>query len=133
MIFNFEITIKETKGAVNTAAKIADILKNTEVSFTTCLVGEAKGIPAIHAKLPGWEKPKFIAVRKTGKTQDFWETRREYGNWWINYVRNANGHGYEEWMFEHTTDAAKELVKEWIEALCDEYDRRLDADTVPEP
>lgn len=126
MEFNFETNIIETKGAVNTAAKIAEILKGAEVKFSTV---KGTSTPGIWVKFPDSDKSIWVASRQTSRNADRFEVAQVYGDWWTVYPRDPRGNGQKEYLFDHTTDAAKELVKEWIMALCDEYDRRLDADT----
>ena len=131
MEFNFQTTIKETKGALNTAAKIAAVLEKSEVIFSTL---SRNGVPGIWVKFPDAEKPTFVAKLDDNADENsmYYE---EYSNdlkWWTSYAKNPfKTWRYESYLFEHLTDAAEEMVNEWIQALCDEYERRLSADKRP--
>lgn len=132
MQFTFETNITESKGAVNTAAKIAEILKETKVKFST--LKEPDGVPGIWATLPGEEKARFIAKMSYDKPDNYDDKLRyrQYGAWWTVYPRDPHGDGEEVYLFNYTTDAAKKLILEWINSLCDEYENRLAADEIPD-
>jgi len=75
MKFEFETSIKESKGAVNTAAKIAEILKNSKVIFST---GKETKVPGIWVKFQGEEKQKWVASKKYSGNEDYYNTSRQY-------------------------------------------------------
>lgn len=60
MDFQFEVTIKESKGAVNTAAKIADLLKGAQVIFST--LAKSSGTPGIWVIFQDQAGKRFIAA-----------------------------------------------------------------------
>ena len=130
MTLTFETTIKETNGALNTAAKIADILKNSEVTFG---ILESSKVPGIWVKLPDVEKSKFVAHHNQGNPEDeqFCEKYEGENVWWTAYAKNPFSYwGHELYLFSHLTDAAEKLVQNWIIELCAEYDRRIKNDTL---
>lgn len=130
MTFTFETTIKETKGALNTAAKIVEILKTAEVTFSTL---KDNDVPCIFVKFQGDEKKRFVA-NLDGDSPDDEQVCEKYEGtnvWWTAYAKRPHGrYGQESFLFNHLTDAAEELVNTWIVSLCDEYDRRITADAV---
>jgi len=129
MEFTFQTKITESKGAINTAAKIADILAKSEVSFST--LKDSEGVPGIWVKFPDQEKPKLVAHTEDGIRENELFFRVKKAGWWVVYAANPFRHGEELYLFNHLTDAAEELVTEWIDNLCEEYQRRLDADMIP--
>lgn len=131
MKFEFETKIKESKKALNTAANVAEILKKSEVYFTTTIID---GVPAIFVKKPGAKNLCWVASLQTGGNgRENHYTSREYGNWWVTYARQHYRDDETEFLFPYLTDAATEMVKEWIEKLCDEYEAKLNADAIPNP
>jgi hypothetical protein len=122
MNFQFETEIIESQNAVNTAEKIAEILKAAKVTF-----GTSSGFPSIFVVFPGKES-KWLASLQHYGNHDYTNTANSYGNWWTAYPSAGYGsgwNGHEERLFAHLTNAAKVIVKEWVEELCDEYERRL--------
>ena len=124
MEITFQTEIKETKGALNTAAKIAEILKSAEVTFGISESGQ----PAIWAKIDG--KNHWIARYYTGHEADCWSEEYWTGSqkWATVYSKRKHAYQEEPYIFEHLTIAAEKLVDQWIMGLCDEYYKRILAD-----
>jgi len=130
MQFSFQTRIKESVGAVNTCARISKILAESEVVFST--LASKKGVPGIWVKLPGEDKPKLLAHMEDGCPDNNFFFRHKDGDWWVPYPANPfTGHDHECYVFEHLTDAAYEMVGNWITELCTEYSARLERDLQP--
>lgn len=127
MKFEFETEIIESKGAVNTAAKIAQILKDAKVFF-----GVTKtGIPGIWVKF-GEKEKENVALLRHNKTYNISNLYNVGEKWLTAYPQRGHEEYEYQCLFEHLTNAAEQLVSTWIIALCDEYDRRLEADEKPQ-
>lgn len=127
MQFTFETTIKETKGALNTCAKIAEILNNAEITFGTAKNSQ---MPGIWAKLDDSDKKVWIAemIGDEAKQIDYHMTSQQRGNWWHAAAQRRQRDTSESVVFEHLTDAAEKMVKAWIQELCEEYESRMNSD-----
>lgn len=126
MNFTFETNIKESKGAINTAAKIAEILSKSQVSF-----GKTKdNVPGIWVQFEGSEKSHWIACRICTANIQMGEYARTSmsGEWWKTYAKDNHNTPDAHFLFTHLTDAAEQLVKSWIESLIDQYQNRIDND-----
>ena len=118
-------TIEKGKNTINTAQVVAEQLNKCVVKFSQ----SKTNVPAIYIKMEGEKDFKWLANFRN----DWDDCVREYTSvggrvWHHLYPRNPFGHGYEKYLFEHLTDAAYDLVMQFIIACIEKYDAEFEAD-----
>ena len=123
---SFDCNMQESKKAINTVENVSEILAASTVSFSKL---KKVGHPAIFVNFPNSEKSVFVALYDKNDTY-FAETQMQsFGDWKTAYPCRTNPDELaQDYVFEHLTDAAEIMVREWIVFLCNEYESRINAD-----
>lgn len=128
MEFTFSTEIIETANAVNKAAVVVEKIKNAKVTFSSL---KNTTIPGIWATFEEGGKSIFLAALKHADIHEFSSECLTVGNWYIAYpCRPKKSNGHESVVFDYCTNAAYELVQEWITGLTEEYENRLESDSL---
>lgn len=124
----FEPEITQTKGALNTAEKVARLLSGAKVDF-----GVTKsGMPGIWATIGEGEKQWIASYDPDNDGGQNLHYSEPYGGWKTVYSQGYDPYGYKSYLFPHLTKAAKKVADRWVMFLCDKYEAIMNADPMPE-
>lgn len=124
---SFNCDVKEGKKAVNTVQAISALLATATISFSRL---KNSGHPAIFVQFSEETKSKFVALYDKHNTYFDEVDMQKYGDWKTALpCRTIPDETIQEYIFEHLTDAASVLVREWIVFLCSQYEQIIESDS----